>query len=181
MYQYHPGREGDLTKIKEYFVNGNKLEEISDVIGLEKFLNVGTGESKNESGREKRIRDALEALIAAIYLDQKDQGYDKVKEFVDEFFLYDLNYFLENFENLKIENNPISYLQETLQAAGFAIPKYEKEKIGGSDHAPIFRYEVYVNGEKIGEAEGLKKEVKKNAALNAIKSEFFKNLPSKKL
>lgn len=178
MYQNHPGREGDLTKIKEYFVNGNKLEEISDAIGLEKFLNMGIGESKNESGREKRIRDALEALIAAIYLDQEDQGYDKAKEFVDEFFLCDLDYILENFVNLIIENNPISYLQETLQAAGFVVPKYEKEIIGGSGHALIFRYEVYVNGEKIGEAEGLKKKVTKNAALNAIKSDFFKNLPS---
>ena len=54
--------------------------------------------------------------------------------------------------------------------------KYEKEIIGGRDHAPIFRCEVYVNGEKIAEAEGVKKELNKKAALNAIESEFFKNL-----
>ena len=173
LYNNHPGREGDLTKIKEYFVNGNKLEEISDDIGLENFLNMGIGESKNESGLEKRIRDALEALIAAIYL---DQGYDKAKDFVDQFFLDNLDNILENFDEMKIENNPISYLQETVQAADFVEPKYENERIGGPDHAPIFRCEVYVNGEKIAEAEGVKKELKKKAALNAIESEFFKNL-----
>lgn len=170
LYYYHPGREGDLTEIKKYFVNGNKLEEISDNIGLEKFLNMGIGESKNESGQEKRTRDALEAIIAAIYL---DQGYDKAKEFVDQFFLSNLDDILENFDEMKIKNNPIGYLQETLKAANFVEPKYEIEKIGGPEHAPIFRCEVFINGEKIAEAEGIKKELKKKAALNAIESNFF--------
>ena len=178
LYKSYPGREGNLTEIKKYFVNGDKLEEISNNIGLEKFLNMGIGESENESGHEKRIRDALEALIAAIYLDQEDQGYEKAKEFVDKFFLYNLDYVLENFENLIPENDPISHLQRIVQAYGFAVPAYEITRIGGPDHAPIFRYEVYVSGQKIGDAEGFKKEVKKNAAINAItvfNSDFLKN------
>ena len=178
LYKNHPGREGDLTEIKKYFVNGNKLQEISDDIGLEKFLNMGIGESKNKSGREKRIRDALEALIAAIYLDQEDMGDDKAKEFVDKFFLYDLDNILENFERLIIENDPISYLQRIVNAAGFGNPSYKPTKITGPDHDPIFLYEVFVNNKKIAEAQGKKKEVKKNAAKNAIKSELIENLLS---
>ena len=170
LYDKHPGREGELTEIKTYFVNGNKLEEISADIKLEKYLNMGIGEMKNESGHEKRIRDALEALIAAIYL---DHGYDKAKEFVDQFFLSDLDNILENFSKIKIEDNPISHLQEIVQAKYFVEPKYKKERIGGPDNAQIFRCEVYVNGKKIAEAEGVKKELKKKVALNAIKSDFF--------
>jgi len=47
LYFKHPGREGDLTDIKTHFVRGNKLAEISDKIGLEKFLIIGNGEINN--------------------------------------------------------------------------------------------------------------------------------------
>lgn len=176
LYWNHSGREGELTKIKDHYVNGDKAVDISDDIGLEKFLIVGIGESKNESGREKRIKDSLEALIAAIFLDQRDQGYEKAKEFVNKFFLYDLDNILENVDKIIIEDNPISHLQEIVQAAGFGIPEYEKTQIGGADHDPIFLIEVYINDEKIAESSGKKKEVKKKAAINAIESEFIKNL-----
>lgn len=175
LYCNHPGREGNLTAIKSHFVNGNNMAEISDKIELENFLIMGQGEINNELGRESKIADALEALIAAIFM---DQGYDKAKEFVNRFFLYDLDNILENVGKTIIEDNPINYLQEIVQAAGLGAPEYKKTKIEGPDHDPTFLYEVYVNGEKIAEASGKKKEVKKNVAINAIGSEFIKNLLS---
>lgn len=175
LYCNHPGREGDLTAIKSHFVNGNNMAEISDKIELENFLFMGQGEINNESGRESKIANALEALIAAIFI---DQGYDKAKEFVNKFFLYDLDNILENVGKTIIEDNPIGHLQEIVQAAGFDVPRYEKIKIEGPDNDPIFLYKVYVNNEKIAEASGKKKEVKKNAAINALASEFIKNLQS---
>ena len=175
LFNNHPGREGELSKIKEHFAKGDKAEIISDEIGLEEFLIMGIGESKNKIGRKKRIKNSLEALIAAIFI---DQGYDKAKEFVNRFFLYDLDNILENFNQIIIEDNPTGHLQEIVQAAGFDVPTYETTKIGGLDHNPIFRVEIYVNGKKIAEAKGEKKEVKKNAAKSALDSEFIKNLPS---
>lgn len=175
LYYNHPGREGDLSKIRDHFVKGKKAVEISDKIGLEKFLIMGIGESKNELGREKRIKDSLEALIATIFI---DQGYDTAKEFVNKFFLYDLDNILENVDKTIIEDNPIGHLQEIVQVAGFDVPVYKKTKIEGTEHDPIFLVEVYVKDEKIAEAIGKKKEVKNNAAINAINSEFIKNLLS---
>ena len=172
----HSGREGELTKIKNHFANGDIAVDISDDIGLDKFLIVGIGESKNESGREKRIKDSLEALIAAIFLDQKDQGYKKAKEFVNKFFLYDLDNILENLDKIIIEDNPIGHLQEMVQAAGFSVPEYDKIKIGGPDHDPFFLIEVYIKDKKIAEASGKKKDLKKKAAINALESEFIKNI-----
>jgi len=178
LYHNYPGREGNLTKIKEYFVNGNKLKEISADIGLEKFMNMGIGESKTESGREKRIRDALEALIAAIYIDKEEHGYENAKKFVDEFFLYDLDYVLENFETLKNENDPISYLQRIVHTARLGNPTYKTTRVSGDDHDPNFLIEVFVNNEKITEVQGKKKDIKRKAAENAIESKFIKNLLS---
>jgi len=57
-------------------------------------------------------------IIAAIYLDQRDQGYEKVKKFVNKFFLYDLDNILENFDKIIIEDNPIGHLQEIVLDAG---------------------------------------------------------------
>jgi ribonuclease-3 len=172
-YYNHPGREGDLTAIKSHFVNGNNMAEISDKIGLENFLFMGRGEINNKLGHESIIANTLEALIAAIFI---DQGYDKVKEFVNRFFLYDLDNILENVGKTIIEDNPINHLQEIVQAAGFDVPRYEKTKIEGPENDPTFLYKVYINNEKIAEASGKKKEVKKNAAINALASEFIKNL-----
>lgn len=175
LFNNHPGREGELSKIKEHFAKGDKAEKISDEIGLEEFLIMGIGESKNKMGRKKRIKNSLEALIAAIFI---DQGYDKAKEFVNKFFLYDLDNILENVNQTIIEDNPIGHLQEIVQAAGFDVPDYKKTKIGGLDHNPIFQVEIYVNDKKIAEAKGEKEEVKKTAAKSALDSEFIKNLPS---
>ena len=129
LYFNHPGREGDLTAVKTHFVSGKKLAEISDTIGLDNFLIVGNGEINNESGREKRIADSLESLIAAIFI---DQGYEKAKEFVNKFFLCDLNNILDDFDKTIIEDNPIGHLQEIVQSIYLEIvPEYKKRELEG--------------------------------------------------
>jgi ribonuclease-3 len=175
LYCNYPGREGDLTAIKSHFVNGKNMAEISDKIELEKFLFMGQGEINNELGRESKIANALEALIGAIFM---DQGYNKAKEFVNKFFLCDLDKILENVGKTIIEDNPIGHLQKIVVAAGFDNPRYEQTKIEGPEQDPTFLWKVYVDNEKIAEASGKTKEVKKNAARNALASEFIKNLRS---
>ncbi len=173
LYYNYPGREGDLTNIKSHFVKDENMAEISEKIGLENLLFMGTGEINNESGRKSRNANALEALIAAIFI---DQGYDKTKEFINKYILSDLDNILENVGQTIIGDDPISHLQRIVQAAGFDVPDYKKTKIEGPDHDPTFLIEVYIKDIKIAEAAGKKKEVKKNAAINAIDSEFIKNL-----
>jgi ribonuclease-3 len=171
LYSNHPGREGDLTAIKMHFVSGQNLAEISDTIGLDEILIVGNGEINNESGREKRIADSLESLIAAIYL---DQGYEKAKEFVNKFFLHDLGNVLENLYMTKIVDNPIGYLQEHCVEMGYGVPFYDEPLGVGPDHLPIYSVNVSIDGERSAKGTGKSKpEARKDAAINALNLYVF--------
>ena len=167
LYFNYPGREGDLTDIKKHFVSGKKLAEISETIGLENFLISGQGEINNESGHEKRIADSLESLIAAIFI---DQGYQKAKEFVNEYILSDLDDIIDNLEDTKIMDNPIGYLQEYCVMMGYDVPFYGEPLRVGPDHSPTFSVEVEINGERGAKGTGKnKQDARKDAAMNAIK------------
>ena len=167
LYSNHPGREGDLTAIKIHFVMGKKLTEISDTLGLDNVLIMGNGEINNESGREKRIADSLESLIAAINL---DQGYEKAKEFINKFILYDLDEVLENLDKTIMVDNPIGYLQECFAGPKYADPVYKELDCFGLNNLYPFSCEVKIDGERSANGFGKNKsDAKKDAAMNAIK------------
>ena len=167
LYFTHPGREEDLTDVKTHFVGNKKLAEISDKIGLEKFLIIGNGEINNESGREKRIANSLEALIAAIFI---DQGYSKAKEFVNKYFLSDLDSILDNVGEIKIKDNPIGYLQEYCEKKGIGKPIYDVSRVDGSDNLPTFLAEVKIDNERSAIGTGKnKQDARKDAARNVLK------------
>jgi len=175
LYFNHPGREGDLTAIKTHFVSGKKLAEISNTIGLEQFLIMGRGETDNESGREKRIANSLESLIAAIFI---DQGYAKAKEFVNEFILSDFDDIIDNIEVTKIVDNPIGYLQEYCVRMGYGEPFYDEPLRSGPDHSPTFSVEVEIDSERSAKGTGKKvQDAKKDAAMNALKLYVFVDAP----
>src|SRR6516225_9567030 len=62
--------EGQLSRSRAYLVNAQALEIAARKLGIGEFLRLGRGEEKT-GGREKAaiIADALEAVVAAIYLD----------------------------------------------------------------------------------------------------------------
>ncbi|MGB9605646.1 MAG: ribonuclease III family protein, partial [Bryobacteraceae bacterium] len=67
----HPDwREGRLSILKNYLVSAPHLARVAQKLGLGEYLLLGRGEEMS-GGREKAglLADALEALIAAIYLD----------------------------------------------------------------------------------------------------------------
>jgi len=65
--------------------------------------------------------------------------------------------------------NPITPLQEICQKRHGKPPRYVYTKVSGVPHDPVFRAEVYVDDEKVAEAEGRsKKEAKRKAAKNAL-------------
>jgi dsRNA-specific ribonuclease len=65
--------------------------------------------------------------------------------------------------------DPITPLQEINQKRYGKLPEYVYTKISGESHDPVFRAEVYINGDKITEADGRsKKDAKKKAAKKAL-------------
>src|SRR5712692_11026702 len=73
--------EGRLSKLKAHLVSAARLHEVAQSLGLGEYLFLGRGEELS-GGREKKalLSDALEALIAALYL---DAGIDAARAFIE--------------------------------------------------------------------------------------------------
>ncbi len=142
IHTYKNEKEGDLSRRHAVLVCGEVLSDIALQIEIDKFLQMSLGET-NLGGRKNRknLENALEALIAAIYL---DSDYESVKNFIIKFW----QYYLE--KDIDPPKDPVSELQELVQLNSKELPKYSVKKSGGSDHKPEFCATVrieYINKE----------------------------------
>jgi ribonuclease-3 len=123
-------------------------------------------------GRHKRtlLVDALEALIAAVYL---DGGLEAARRFILHFVIGHANGDLDQIAQSL--SNPVvdfkSALQELAQARKLPQPRYVIVKESGPEHSKVFTVEVRVGRDLVSQAEGL---TKKNAAQKAAKEVYQK-------
>ena len=86
--------EGQLTVFRAALVNYQILAKVAERIGLQKFILMSRGEKKDTGrAREVILANAMEALIGAIYL---DQGFERMRPFVHEFVMSNLDEVLKN-------------------------------------------------------------------------------------
>lgn len=155
--------EGQLTKLRALIVCERSLAECGLRLGVNRHLRLGRGEERN-GGRTRIsiIADAMEAVIAAIYL---DGGLDAAKDFV-------LNSFQSTIEEAlsgKIFVDFKTELQERLQVKGAAEILYRLDHEEGPDHNKTFYVSLWADGKRIGEGRGQsKKEAEQNAAKGAL-------------
>lgn len=124
--------EGRLTRLRANLINGETLAAIASELALGPHLHLGGGEAKS-GGRERPsiLADALEAIIAAIYL---DADIVTCKQHVLIWFESRLSE-----EALRQSGkDPKSALQEYVQARQFELPGYETLHIQGDAHAQEF-------------------------------------------
>ena len=133
-------REGKLSRLRANLVNGDTLAEIAQEFDLGPCLRLGPGEIKS-GGRERTsiLADAVEAIIAAIYL---DGGMEPCKTCV-------LNWYEERLANIhkaKTIKDPKTRLQELLQSKKLPLPSYDIAKVEGNAHNQTFNIECRVEG-----------------------------------
>lgn len=160
---YKHKSEGELTKIRSLIVCENSLYEIGKKLNLGAFIRISRGEELT-GGRERVsiIADAVEALIAAIYL---DKGLEYVKDFIIGHF--------ETIIKMAINNDIVldykTKLQEELQKSGEVSIVYELIKFEGPPHRRKFFTSVIIDNNECGKGEGYsKKESEQNAAKEAL-------------
>lgn len=98
--------EGKLTVLRSHYVSENNLAKLFDKLNLSGEVKLG----KSYQGEiSKAIKaDVIEALIAGIYLDAKEKGTEKAREFIMRYFD------LENYKSI-VDDNYKSRLQELIQ------------------------------------------------------------------
>jgi|SRR3989338_5049852 len=168
LYRNFENPEGELTNLRSSLVNYRLLSEIAREIGLEDFILLSRGETK-DTGRARQVilANAIEALIGAIYL---DQGLDKAKDFIDAFILVKLPAILKEQTYL----DPKSSLQEIVQEKMSITPNYKVISESGPDHAKTFVVGVYIDDRLIGQGTGpSKQDAEVEAAKNALSKQDY--------
>ncbi len=127
-------REGQLAPRFNALVRKETCAEVAREIGLGEVLKLGRSEMLS-GGRRKEalLGDALEAVIAAVYL---DAGFDVARALILRLWGARIGAVAEDARDAK------SSLQEYAQARGMAPPSYLELARSGPDHAPIFTVEV---------------------------------------
>lgn len=156
-------REGELSRLKAYLVSEPALADAALMLGLGECLHLSVGEERSGGRRRPAIlADALEALLAAIYL---DAGLETVRRIVEPF----LERGLATWRDGLSPHDAKTVLQELSQARGWALPRYRQVATEGPDHARIFTVEVWVHGELAGTGRaGSKKAAQQEAARAAL-------------
>jgi ribonuclease-3 len=173
LYQEFPFlSEGEMTKARATLVQRDTLARSAKTIKLGDFLYMGKGE-ESSGGRNKapNLAGALEAVIAAIYLDQGVKGVTLV-----------INWLLaEEWQKLTSQGAEIEYkskLQELTQSHYQTAPLYRVVSETGPDHDKEFTVEVIVNGKTMGQGTGKSKKTAETlaaqAALKALSADFTK-------
>ena len=154
--------EGELTKIRSSLVRRETLAEIARRMDLGSYLFVGKGvETSNGHQQDSVLAAALEALVAAVYIDQGN-------EFTRQFILKLIDAELAQAElQGGPPENPKSLLQEMVQGQGLTPPTYKLVSSEGPDHGPVFTVDVLVDGQVVGTGAGGKKSEAEGAAARA--------------
>lgn len=156
--------EGDLSKLRAIIVNEEILSRIAKRIGLGEDLLLGKGEDLT-GGREKPslLSDALEALIAAIYL---DGGIEEASNFVKRLFDEEVRSRIS--EGLSYDFK--TELQQYCQGRFSLLPRYHVTKELGPDHKKVFEVRLFIKDEPYGTGIGkTKKRAEQRAAEEALK------------
>lgn len=152
--------EGELTKMRSWIVNKKSLAICARAIKLDSFLFLSYSASQSlQRGNDSMLADALEAIIAAIYL---DRGFDEVRRFIVEKLLPIMVQ-----ESLVHDTNYKSLLLETVQAKGQPAPRYVVTREEGPDHEKHFTVDVIVDDAVIGSGSGRNKKDAEQAAAEA--------------
>ncbi len=152
--------EGKLTVLRSHYVSENYLCQVFDRLNLKDDVRLG----KSYQGEiSKAIKaDIVEAVIAGIYLDSKENGMVEARKFILE------NFDLQNYRSI-IDDNYKSRLQELIQGNFKCKMQYITTACDDG-----FESSFYMDEDKISTARGKSKiEAEQHTAKLAIEKLFL--------
>ena len=145
--------EGRLSKLKAHLVSAAHLYAVAQSLQLGDYLLLGRGEEMS-GGREKKalLSDAVEALIAALYL---EAGLEVTRRFLEERVIGAFDLPEDGVDSAVTDHK--SALQEMAQALKLPPPRYVIVTEDGPEHSKTFTVEVRVGKDWVSQAQGLSK------------------------
>ncbi|MGB9598566.1 MAG: ribonuclease III [Minisyncoccales bacterium] len=171
LHFYQTKKEGELSYLRAFLVNKNKLAECSRKLGFDKYLLLSVGEEK-AGGRknDNLLANVFESFLASLYL---DKGYKICQKFVEQHLILNS---LEEIKKGKIKDFK-TMLQEKAQKILGETPVYKLIQEWGPDHNKFFLVGVFLGKKKIAQGEGRsKKEASEQAAQKALEIKDWQNV-----
>lgn len=163
LYSLYPDMpEGKMSRLRAELVCEQSLHAVALELNLGDYIRLGHGEARN-GGRERPsiLADAVEAVIAAMYL---DGGLEPAKRFI-------LGHILNGLADGQMHHvsDYKTDLQERVQRTPGQVLEYTLCAESGPDHSKTFTMNVLLNGVEIGQGSGrTKKEAEQAAAKCAL-------------
>ena len=138
MRDFPDSPEGDLSRMRATIVNESQLAGVAQRLDLGQHLLLGRGEASGD-GQEKTsiLADALEAVIAAVYL---DGGLEAAFDVIE----WQFSEILPEVGQTPAAEDFKSRLQELVQARYKTIPRYKVIAESGPDHDKTFEVRLNV-------------------------------------
>ncbi|NEQ44218.1 MAG: ribonuclease III [Leptolyngbya sp. SIOISBB] len=157
--QYPNATVGDLTLVRSHLVSDQTLTQIAENIGVEKFLQTSRAAAGDAAARPKRLADAMEAILAVLYLSQGDLKL--VRPWLDPHLRTRAQQLVDNPE----VNNPKTALQELTQREHKTLPDYRTVEISQTHGDPErFQAEVWLGDRCLGSGIGASRKAAEQAA-----------------
>ncbi len=154
--------EGKMTRLRAELVCETSLNGVATAIDLGGYLRLGRGEERGGGRTRTSIKaDAVEAVLAAIYL---DGGLEPAESFVRRFILdvYEAG-------EAVLGRDYKSELQELVQRKNGRTLEYVLVATSGPDHSKTFTVEARLNGRVLASGDGhSKKDAEQKAAKRAL-------------
>lgn len=168
LYKLFPeAKEGALSRARSSLVRAENFFAVGSHLDLGRYLLLGPGEEKTGGrGKLALLGNALEALVAAIYL---DGGVGAARRFVDEHILDGVE--ARGLEAFALPDSK-TRLQEMLQARRLSNPRYTLASSSGPAHEKIFLVELWLDGRMLAKGRGSSKKAAEQEAAAAAIEEF---------
>jgi len=158
--RYPDESEGTLAPRLNGLVRRETLAEVAEAVDLGAHLKMARSESRS-GGRRKQgmLADAMEAVIAAVFL---DNGFAEARDVV----LKAWRPHLDAQDAAPIDAK--TALQEWAQGRGLPLPTYTTLSREGPDHKPVFRIEVTLSTGESAEGSDSSKRAAQQAAAETL-------------
>jgi ribonuclease III len=167
-HAYPDATEGELTALKSEVVSRRVLAGIGRRLGLDVCVRVDVASLRtfNERSRESLAADALEAVVAAIHLDQG-------REAAAAFVAHEILPVIPEVRATLGEQNPKGALQQHVLRQMGIVPRYETLEEGGQSNDRRYTVGVYAGDRLLAIGTGTSiKAAGREAARNAVRGEL---------
>ena len=164
-HAYPEANEGELTALKSEVVSRRVLARIGARLRLDDHIRVDVASLRtfNERSRESLRADVVEALVAALYL---DQGRGAAEAFVSREVLS----MIPEVRATLAENNPKGMLQQQVLKETGLLPRYEMLQEDGQCNDRRYTVGVFAGDHLLAESQGSSiKEAGREAARAALR------------